>query len=556
MATPAHINSGPAKTVAFRTIGCKLNQCETAQMQEALLAEGYRLVDWDSAADIRVVNTCTVTAKSDRTCRHEIRLAKRLDPGGTVVVTGCYAQIDPAAVAAIPGVDLVLGNLDKLRLVEHLAELPSRSESSAAAGGAGDGARGEGAVGAARTGAEAAAPKAGAQLRAPALSVSPYPEHPEFEGEFFSHFYGYTRAFLKVQTGCDSRCAYCIIPIARGSARSMPKADVLREVDLLAGRGFREVVLTGINLGSWGRDTGEGSVADLLEALLDRDAPGPGEEPGHGGCEGGELQAPQAVGRFRLSSIEPLEVDEAVMAVVEAAGDRVARHFHLPLQSGSDTVLRHMHRPYTAAEYLAVVTELAGRFPDAAIGADVIVGFPGETETEFEETMAFVGHAPLTYLHVFSYSDRPGTKASAMKPKVPPGTIHERSLRLRALGERKNAAFRGRLRGTGQRALVLKDRDAAGRLVGITGNYLEVLLDGGDDLMNRFAEVRLEEAGDDGRYTATLLGVEPGPGGAATRTAALRATPNATGVPITGAAAVERSGAPVGAAPATPGEPA
>jgi len=484
-----------AKTVAFRTIGCKLNQCETAQMQETLLAEGYRLVHWDSTADIRVVNTCTVTAKSDRTCRHEIRSAKRLDPAATVVVTGCYAQIDPEAVAAIPGVDLVLGNLDKLRLVEYLAEVGG----SDAAGAVPE------AIGAvpART---AAFPAGGA----PALSVSPYPEHPDFEGEFFSHFYGYTRAFVKVQTGCDSSCAYCIIPVARGPARSMPVTDVLREVDLLAERGFREVVLTGIDLGSWGRDTGGGTVADLLEALLDagRDS----------------KSTKSAIGRYRLSSIEPLEVDEALMTVIEAAGARAAHHFHLPLQSGSDPVLRRMNRPYTAEQYLAVVTQVARRFPDAAIGADVIVGFPGETEADFEATMEFIEHAPLTYLHVFSYSDRPGTRASGMRPKVAPEKIHERSLRLRALGERKNAAFRDRLRGTTQRVLVLKERlkgeaspqgcDAAEKLVGITGNYLEVLLEGDDSLMNQFATVRLEEAGEDGRWTATLLDVEPAPASA------------------------------------------
>ncbi len=501
MATPAE-----TKTVAFRTIGCKLNQCETAQMQETLLADGYRLVDWDSAADIRVVNTCTVTAKSDRTCRHEIRLAKRLDPGCAVVVTGCYAQTAPDAVAAIPGVDLVLGNLDKLRLAEHLAGIgpaiagaPETTEERA----------GEAAPGAGSPAAPAGV--AGTEPRHPALSVSPYPEHPEFEGEFFSHFYGYTRAFLKVQTGCDSYCAYCIIPIARGPARSMPKADVLREVGLLAERGFREVVLTGINLGSWGRDTGEGSIADLLDALLSRDTGG----------------APDVVGRYRLSSIEPLEVDGALMASIEAAGDRVARHFHLPLQSGSDSVLRRMSRPYTAAGYLAIATELAARFPDAAIGADVIVGFPGETEAEFAETLAFVEHAPLTYLHVFSYSDRPGTKASQMGSKVPPDTVHDRSVALRALGERKNVGFRDRLRGTAQRVLVLKERDAAGRLVGITGNYVEALLDGDDALMNRFATVRLEEPGEDGRWTATLLEAEPdagnaeaGPGAAGPRGAA------------------------------------
>jgi threonylcarbamoyladenosine tRNA methylthiotransferase MtaB len=473
------------RTVAFRTIGCKLNQCETAQMQETLLAEGYRLVDWNKAADIRVVNTCTVTAKSDRTCRHEIRLAKRLDPDCAVVVTGCYAQIDPQTVASIPGVDLVVGNLDKLRLAEHLAAM-------AGGGGVTGSAR-------ARDGDDRAA-----------TFVSPYPEHPEFEGEFFTHFYGYTRAFLKVQTGCDSRCAYCIIPLARGPARSMPKVDVLREVELLAERGFCEVVLTGINLGSWGRDTGEGSVADLLEALLAREAPGSDPEGGGEGAPSGgpATRGYATVGRFRLSSIEPLEVDEALMEVVEHAGDRVARHFHLPLQSGSDSVLRRMNRPYSGAEYLAVATELARRFPDAAIGADVIAGFPGETETEFEETLAFIEHAPLTYLHVFSYSDRPGTKASEMKSKVPPETVRERSLRLRALGERKNVSFRATLRGTGQRVLVLKERDPAGRLVGITGNYVEVLLNGDDDLMNRFARVRLEEAGQDGRWTATLLGVE------------------------------------------------
>ena len=198
------------------------------------------------------------------------------------------------------------------------------------------------------------------------------------------------------------------------------------------------------------------------------------------------------------------------MAVIEAAGDRVARHFHLPLQSGSDAVLRRMNRPYTAAEYLAVVTEAgpaASRTPPS--GRTSSSASRARPTTEFEETVAFIEHAPLTYLHVFSYSDRPGTRASGMKPKVSPETIHERSLRLRALGERKNAAFRDRLRGTAQRVLVLKERDAAGRLVGITGNYLEVLLDGDDALMNRFAQVRLEEPGEDGRWTATLLSVEP-----------------------------------------------
>jgi threonylcarbamoyladenosine tRNA methylthiotransferase MtaB len=422
-------------------------------MQETLLSHGYRLVEWSGPADVRIVNTCTVTAKSDRTCRHEIRLAKRLDPACVVAVTGCYAQVDPAAVAAIPGVDLVLGNLEKQRLSEHLDK----------------------ALGTRRaTGSPAA------------IAVSPYSDHQGFEGEFFTHFYGYTRAFLKIQTGCDSRCAYCVIPLARGPARSMPRSEVLAQAQLLAARGYREVVLTGINLGSWGRDTGEGSLATLVDDLM------------HDG----------EVGRYRLSSIEPLETDEALQESVLRAGSRVAHHFHLPLQSGSDPVLQRMNRPYTAAQYLDVVQTISRRFPDAALGADIIAGFPGETDREFEETISFVEHSPLTYLHVFSYSDRPGTQAAQMAGKVRPETVHERSLRLRALGERKKEAFHRRLAGTEQRVLVLRERTPEGRLVGLSGNYLEVMLSGSDDLTNHFALVRLEGFDADGRAEGTLLACE------------------------------------------------
>ncbi|MFH0916336.1 MAG: tRNA (N(6)-L-threonylcarbamoyladenosine(37)-C(2))-methylthiotransferase MtaB [bacterium] len=462
-----HLDSdhATATLVAFRTIGCKLNQCETAQMQEALAASGYRLVEWDDHADVRVVNTCTVTAKSDRTCRHEIRLARRVDPDCVVAVTGCYAQVDPGAVAAIPGVDLVLGNIEKSRLGDYLAERVAEY-------GATHGAAGHFCPQPARP--------------APLTSVSTYPDRPSFEGEFISHFYGYTRAFLKIQTGCDSHCSYCVIPLARGPARSMPRTEVLEQVRLLAARDFREVVLTGINLGSWGRDTGEGTLADLLADLAKDDRPS----------------------RYRLSSIEPLEVESLLLDTLEDMGERAAHHFHLPLQSGSDSVLRRMDRPYASAQYLGIVTALAARFPDAALGADVIAGFPGETDAEFEETCTFLEHSPLTYLHVFSYSDRPGTAASSMSPKVHPETIHARSMRLRVLGERKNAAFRERLPGSEQRTLVLRERTDDGRLVGLTGNYMEVVVPGDDSLMNRFVRVQLHRVLYDGRWEATLAGVE------------------------------------------------
>lgn len=462
-----HLDSDHATpvSVAFRTIGCKLNQCETAQMQEALVASGYRLVEWDDHAHVRVVNTCTVTAKSDRTCRHEIRLAKRLDPDCVVAVTGCYAQVDPDAVAAIPGVDLVLGNIEKSRLGDYLDERVIGC-------GAGHGAAGDLCPQLVRP--------------APLISVSTYPDHPGFEGEFISHFYGYTRAFLKIQTGCDSRCSYCIIPLARGPARSMARAEVLEQVRLLAARDFQEVVLTGINLGSWGRDTGEGTLADLLAELVNSDGPR----------------------RYRLSSIEPLEVDDLLLDTFESMGDRAAHHFHLPLQSGSDSVLSRMNRPYSAAEYLGIITSLVRRFPDAALGADVIAGFPGETDAEFEETCSFMEHSPLTYFHAFSYSDRQGTAASAMSRKIHPEIIHARSLRLRELGERKNAAFRKSLSGSEQRALVLRERTDDGRLVGLTGNYVEVVVSGDDSLMNRFVRVRLHRALSDGRWEAILVGLE------------------------------------------------
>jgi threonylcarbamoyladenosine tRNA methylthiotransferase MtaB len=390
-----------------------------------------------------------------------------------MAVTGCYAQVDPETVAAISGVDLVLGNVEKLRLAEHLSGMLGRRDRMASVASAALGADAR-----PRDAMDTAAP-----ISAPAF-VSTYPDHPGFEGEFITHFYGYTRAFLKVQTGCNSRCAYCIIPLARGPARSMPQADVLQQVRLLAARGFREVVLTGINLGSWGRDTGEGSLADLLASLVER-----GEVP-----------------RYRLSSIEPMEVNGELLDVIERAGERVARHLHLPLQSGSDPMLDRMDRPYSAAHYLAVVSELALRFPDAALGADVIVGFPGETDAEFDETYDFVEHSPLTYLHVFSYSDRPGTVASTMSAKVHPETVHSRSLRLRALGQRKNVTFCERILGSEQRALILRERTGDGRLVGLTGNYTEVLVAGDDHLMNQFVRVRLDHVPPDGRWEATVTG--------------------------------------------------
>ena len=459
--------------VAFRTLGCKLNQCETAQMEEALSARGYRVVPWGETAAYRVVNTCTVTAKTDRTCRHEIRRAMRRDPASRIIVTGCYAQVAPEKVAAIPGVALVLGNPDKSHLADYLEHIPAApqsaclphdSDSDIDAAGRGD---------------------------QPCVAVTAYTDSPAFEGDFFTHFSGYTRAFLKVQNGCDASCSYCVIPAARGPSRSMHADHVLAQVRLLADQGYQEVVLTGIHVGSWGRDTGEGGLADLLALLAT-----------HG-----------AVPRYRLSSTEPMEVDEEVLAVMRAHADRFAPHFHVPLQSGSSEILRRMNRPYSAEQYTQRVVAMRRAFPDAAIGADVIVGFPGETERHFQQTFELVADLPLTYLHVFAYSDRPGTRASEMASKLPPEVIEDRSLRLRALGAQKRQTFEERFRGIELHALLLGQRSPDGRLAALTGNYIEVLVEADDRLINRFVHVRPESVRPEGGWMGSLMRIAGDPGG-------------------------------------------
>jgi len=441
-------------------------------MEEALSARGYRVVPWGEAAAYRVVNTCTVTAKTDRTCRHEIRRAMRRDPASQVVVTGCFAQVAPEKVAAIPGVALVLGNLDKARLAQHLDDL----RAAETVGGRSD-------------------PNAAAAPQAPYTVVTPYDyggngdRAQAFEGDFFTHFSGYTRAFLKVQNGCDAGCSYCVIPSARGPSRSMHAREVLAQMRLLAEQGYQEVVLTGIHLGSWGRDTGEGGLADLLETLA---------------TDG-------AVPRYRLSSTEPMEVDDSVLAVMRAHATRFADHFHVPLQSGSPEILRRMNRPYTAEQFAERVQAIRRAFPDAAIGTDVIVGFPGETEAHLNETSELVAGLPLTYLHVFAYSDRPGTGASQMPSKVPPEVIDDRSVRLRALGARKRADFEQRFRDKELHALLLRRRSADGRLAALTGNYIEVLVDADDRLINHFVYVRPERVRPEGGWLGVLLAIDDPP---------------------------------------------
>ena len=443
----AAMNSRHHLTITFRTLGCKLNQCETAQMEEQVRNAGFTVVPWGAQADFRVLNSCTVTAKSDRECRHEVRRAKRRDPGSFMILAGCFAHVSPEAAAAVEGVDLVLGNPDKLDLAAHLEAAALRT-------------------------------RAAGDPTHPSVSVSPY----EYPRRFLLLSFATSRD-TRALGGADRlrrTCSYCVIPDARGPSCSMPLADVVGQVRILARAGYREVVLTGIHLGMWGRDTGEGTLADLLAALTTLpDGP-----------------------RLRLSSIEPMELDDGVLSVLQAAGPRVAHHFHVPLQSGSDKVLERMKRPYSAHEYVARVQAIRAVFPDAAIGADVIVGFPGESDDDFAASFSLVETSPVNYLHVFAYSDRPGTAASDMAPKVSPEKVAARSAALRALGRKKRREFLQGFAGSEVEALVLGRRDRSGKLEALTGNYMEVHFEGPDAIMNTYVRLVLDELDEEDKWRA------------------------------------------------------
>jgi len=420
------------RTVAFATLGCRLNQVDGQEMQAALGANGFRAVPFGEPADVVVVNTCTVTARADFSDRQTIQRAVRGNPGARVVVTGCWAQTDPETVARVRGVDLVVGNADKGRLPEMVADLldgqlVSRVRVSD--------------IRAVRT-----------------LAPAPVSDVPR------------TRAFVKVQDGCQHRCAFCIVPLARGASRSRDPQVVLDQVRWLVEAGHAEVVLTGVDLGHYGFDLApRTTLAALLRAMV--------EVPG--------------LRWIRLSSVLPSYFTPELLEIVTGSSV-IAPHLHIPLQSGSDRVLRRMRRPYTVAMYRALVERLAAAVPDLGLGADVIVGFPGETDAEFEATQALVTALPFTYLHVFGYSDRRATEAERLDGHLEARVITARSRTLRALSRTKSLEFRRKLLGTVHEVLVLERRDGgAGALVGLTGNYVEVLFDGPDALRRRLARVRV-----------------------------------------------------------------
>ncbi len=421
--------------VAISTLGCKINQFESAAMTESLGKEGFRVVPFDEDADIYVINTCTVTAKTDAESRRLIRRALRRNPTARVVVTGCYAQVAPDAVKDLPGVALVVGNSEKKSIVELLRE---------------------------------AAP-------AEKVVVSDISRERTTEGLRLESFAEHTRAFLQVQNGCDAFCSYCIVPYARGRSRSVPFAEALAGIRSFAAQGFREVVLTGIHLGAYGLDLEPpSSLLELLEAA----------------------EGEKAVPRLRVGSVEPNELTDDLIAFL-ARSETVCPHLHIPLQSGDDRVLERMGRRYTAEFFRERVAMLVAAVPDIFIGCDVITGFPGETEEEFQNTVSLIEELPVASLHVFPYSRRVGTAAARMGGQVDGKLIRSRAEILRVLGERKRCAFCERFVGQELSAL-MQNRGRDGEAIGLSHNYLPVRVPGYGGEMNTEVTVLVTEVTSDG----------------------------------------------------------
>jgi threonylcarbamoyladenosine tRNA methylthiotransferase MtaB len=424
---------------AVVTFGCRVNQADSLGFEEELRAHGA-VASPPSDADLVVVNTCSVTATADQGARQTIRRIARDNPNARIVVTGCYATRRPDEVGALPNVERVVVNDDKPKLIQLL-----------------------GSVG----GSVRLQPDLRGGVRLKADTTNPEVGDGPCGATIEPGVAGRTAFTLRVQTGCAEPCSYCIIPTTRGTPRSVPLDDVMREVARVAAAGFKEVALTGVHLGSYGRDLEpRSSLTDLLHSLDDR--------------------APAFAERevlFRISSLEPMDCSREIVDLV-AASDRFAPHFHLPLQHASNRILAAMRRPYTIEYYASLVDDIRRRIPNASIGSDIIVGFPGEMDDDFEQLAAYLERSPLTHIHVFPYSDRPGTPASAMKGKPDGVVVRERGRRVREIGRLLTERFRDSQVGTIHRALTLED----GSLV-VTGNYLKLRI-GAGRARNEWVRVR------------------------------------------------------------------
>jgi threonylcarbamoyladenosine tRNA methylthiotransferase MtaB len=460
--------------------GCRANQADAAAIEAALQQRGLISAAEVSCADLVVLNSCTVTAAADADLRQSVRRIHRENPSARILVTGCYAQRRPEELAKLPGVEWVVGNSHKMEIPALLAQFPATSSSESGAW-----VPVETLLSPQATAVDSDLRRLGsvASSTAAILVGDISTERQLVAAPFFGGAVeDRTRPNLKIQDGCNNRCAFCIIPSVRGYSRSLPMAEVVRQIGALAEAGYREVVLSGVNLGQYGRDlAGKPRFVQLIETALEK----------------------TPVERLRLSSVEPPDFTDALLDLM-ASTPRVAPHVHAPLQSGSDRVLRRMHRKYTAAEYRARILAAHERMPNAAFGADVIVGFPGETGADFEQTRALVAELPFTYLHVFSFSRRPGTPADRMHQQVNGAPVRERSRILRELAAEKNRLFREQQVGVPLRVLTLGGVSAAGTLA-LSDNYLRVLITGECLPANQWVEVEAVAVPETGLIVRSVL---------------------------------------------------
>ena len=421
--------------IACITLGCRTNQHDTAEMQTLLEKEGFVMVNQREKADAYVINTCTVTQKSDISSRQAVKKSLELNPDALVVFTGCYAQLNPEEAAALPGLDLVLGNADKLEIAKLLKaklRLWKKSEITE-------------------------------------IVMSDIHKKRIFRTIPVKSFQGITKAFIKVQTGCNEKCSFCTVVRARGKSVSDNRGNILNNIQEAISADFKEITLTGINLGTWGMDTGE-TFSSLVQDIIQL----PGDF------------------RVRLSSINPMEIDNDLIRLI-AETEKICSHLHIPLQSGDNKILKQMRRNYNREQYIEVIHRAVNAIPNLGLGADVIVGFPGETDAAFENTRKLIEELPFSYLHVFSYSPRRGTEANDYKDDIPGNIKKERNKILTQLIKEKGLEFRNKSLNTIATVLIENQRDKNnGKLKGHTDNYIPISLDGPDPLKNCLIPITLQ----------------------------------------------------------------
>ncbi len=427
------------KKVAFHTLGCKLNFSETSTISRNFKSSGFDVVSFNSEADIYVINTCSVTEQADKKCRQAITKIKNKNPQAFIAVVGCYAQLKPKEIASNLGVDLVLGTQEKFNILEHLDNLEKKDS--------------------------------------PEIYSCEITKVDQFDSSHSEA--GRTRSFLKVQDGCDYSCSYCTIPLARGKSRNKKISELVEEAQKITTSDIKEIILTGVNIGDFGKTTNE-SFFDLLKAL----------------------EKVEGIERIRISSIEPNLLKDEIIEFV-AKSTKIQHHFHIPLQSGCNKILVKMQRRYTRELFQSRVEKIKQLIRDAFIGVDVIVGFPGETEQDFDETYQFLNQLDASFYHVFSYSERPNTKSAGFENKVPRNIISQRSKKLQTLANEKQRAFYKKH--IGDYAQVLFEQYKKNNLMfGFTGNYIKVETEYDKSLVGQIKTVKLQEISESGNIIVKM----------------------------------------------------